>query len=241
VYRLSATGRRTTLILLLGVIAVAIFAIWTLVTQLQDGLSGPEWVTAALMLGILLVAPVVGWTLLEERATTITADADGLTYRSLNGITLRYTWSEVTGLNRASGAPSRWARLFFDNPAPDTTPPPLEQSPTAGPQAAATNQITSSYAPQSVTRDESPAGAPPPLPPAEAEDRDQDMDDAEQRTIPVEVTPPPALRLAGPLIRALWRQAHGGSLPLPAGLENRAALLTTIRAHLALQEPPPPA
>src|SRR4051812_28037001 len=92
VYPMSADGRRTAVILLLGVAAIWIFALWTLVTQAQDGLSGPEWVTAILMLGILLVAPVVGWTLLEERATTITADAEGLTYRSLGGIALRYRW-----------------------------------------------------------------------------------------------------------------------------------------------------
>ncbi len=77
VYRLSPAGRRTALILLLGVAAIWVFALWTLVTQAQDGLSGPEWVTAILMLGILVVAPVVGWTLLEERTTMITTDATG--------------------------------------------------------------------------------------------------------------------------------------------------------------------
>src|SRR5437763_16457277 len=86
VYRLTPDARRTALILLLGVAAIWVFALWTLITQAQDGLSGPEWVTAALMLGILLVAPVVGWTLLEERAATLTTDANGLTYRPLNGI-----------------------------------------------------------------------------------------------------------------------------------------------------------
>src|SRR5262249_3021614 len=92
VYRPTPDAPRTALILLLGVGALGVFAAWTLITQAQDGLSGPEWVTAVLMVGILLVAPVVGWTLLEERAATLTADADGLTYRSLNGIHLRYTW-----------------------------------------------------------------------------------------------------------------------------------------------------
>ena len=94
-------GRRTALILLLGVAAIWVFACWTLVTQAQDGLSGPEWVTAVLMLGILVVAPVVGWTLLEERAATITSDATGLTYRSITGIHLTYAWPEITGLGAA--------------------------------------------------------------------------------------------------------------------------------------------
>src|SRR5215204_1835892 len=115
VYRMSAEARRTALILLLGVGAVAIFAVWTLLTQAEDGLSGPEWVTAALMLGILALAPVVGRNLLEERAVTITADTAGLTYRSLGGIELRYAWPEVTGLDPAPPARSRWARLFFDD------------------------------------------------------------------------------------------------------------------------------
>ena len=43
------------------------------------------------------------------------------------------------------------------------------------------------------------------------------------------------------LLQALWRQAHGATLPLPGELENRAALLATIRAHVAPQESPPPA
>ena len=241
VYRMSAAGRRTALILLLGVGAVAIFAVWTLVTQVEGGLSGPEWVTAGLMLGILALAPVVGWTLLEERAATITTDATGLTYRSLGGIELRYRWPEVTGLDPAPPARSRWARLFFDDPASETTPPDLEQSPTAGPKAARTNQITHSNAPLAVPRDETPAGPTPPLPPAEAEDRAQDIVDAEQRTIPVQVSPPPAARLTSPVTRALWQQAHGPTLPLPAGLEGRDTLIATIRAQLTPRESPPPA
>src|SRR3954471_17204410 len=153
VYPMSAEGRRTAVILLLGVAAIWIFALWTLVTQAQDGLSGPEWVTAILMLGILGVAPVVGWNLLEERATTITADVGGLTYRSLGGITLRYTWPEITGLDAAPSRPARWARLFMDSPAPATAPPTLAQRPPAGPMAATTQQINSSYASPTVQND----------------------------------------------------------------------------------------
>jgi hypothetical protein len=184
---------------------------------------------------------VVGWNLLEERATTITAGATGLTYRSLGGIELRYAWPEVTGLDPAPPARSRWARLFFDDPASETTPANLAQSPTAGPKAAPTNQITRSNAPLSGTPDETPAGPSPPRPPAAAEDRAQDTVDAEQRTIPVQVHPPPAARLSSPVTRALWQQAHGPTLPLPAGLEDRAALIATIRAQLAPRESPPPA
>ena len=144
IYRLSAAGRRTALILLLGVAAVWVFAAWTLVTQALDGLSGPEWVTALLMLGILVVAPVVGWTLLEERSATITADAHGLTYRSITGIHLAYAWPEITGLDPAPAQPSRWARLFMDDPASEGMPPTTEQSPAAGRNAALTHQSNNS-------------------------------------------------------------------------------------------------
>ena len=237
VYRLSPTGRRTALILLLGVAAVWVFAAWSLVTQALDGLSGPEWVTAVLMVGILIVAPVVGWTLLEERSATITADTQGLTYRSINGIALTYTWPEITGLDPAPAQPSRWARLFMDNPAPATVPPTPEQSLPAGRKADMTNQSNSSNASQAGTRDDTRAGPQA----AEPAAPDPEANAAPARTVPVAVAPPPAARLANPLLQALWRQAHGATLPLPGELENRAALLATIRAHVAPQESPPPA
>jgi hypothetical protein len=237
-YRLSAAGRRTALILLLGVVAVWVFAAWTLVTQALDGLSGPEWVTALLMLGILVVAPVVGWTLLEERSATITADAHGLTYRSITGIHLAYTWPEITSLDPTPAQPSRWARLFMDNPASEGMPPTTEQRPAAGRNAALTHQSNnSSNASPTGIDDDSPLSESP----AEAEDRDAAADEAHTRPIPVAVTPPPAARIAGPVIGALWRQAHGDTLPLPGELENRAALLATIRAHRQPQESSPPA
>jgi len=237
VYRLSPAGRRTALILLLGVAAVWVFAAWSLVTQALDGLSGPEWVTAVLMLGILVVAPVVGWTLLEERGATITTDAQGLTYRSITGIHLAYTWPEVTGLDATPAPPSRWARLFMDDSAPATVPPTMEPSPSAGRKAAMTDQSNSNNASRTGISDDSPPGEPA----AEAEDRDEATYEAHTRTIPVTVAPPPASRITNPVIQALWRQAHGVTLPLPGELENRAAVLATIRAHLAPQESPPPA
>src|SRR5713101_7581337 len=61
VYPMSRQGRRQALILLLGVITIWIFALWSLITILQDGVNGVEWVSMVLMLGLLLVAPVVAW------------------------------------------------------------------------------------------------------------------------------------------------------------------------------------
>lgn len=238
VYHLSAAGRRTALILVLGVAAVWVFAAWTLVTQALDGLSGPEWVTALLMLGILVVAPVVGWTLLEERSTVITADAHGLAYRSITGIHLAYAWSEVTDQAPAPARPARWVRLFMDDSASAGMPLPTEQSPAAGPKAAMTHQSTTSNnaSPTGIDDDSPPDGSP-----ADAEDRNAAADEAHTRTIPVTVTPPPAARIASPVIRALWRQAHGDTLPLPGELENRAAILAMIRAHRPTPESSPPA
>src|SRR5437763_8289767 len=87
-YPMSRQGRRQALILLLGVVTVWIFALWTLITILQDGVTGVEWVSLALMLGLLVVAPVVAWTLLEEANSSITIRDSGICYRTLAGINL---------------------------------------------------------------------------------------------------------------------------------------------------------
>src|SRR5207245_6632727 len=83
VYPMSRQGRRQALILLLGVVTMWIFALWTLITILQDGITGVEWVSLALMLGLLVVAPVVAWTLLEEANSSITFSDAGICYRTL--------------------------------------------------------------------------------------------------------------------------------------------------------------
>src|SRR6476661_4055606 len=91
-YRLAPEARRTTLVLLLGVLAIAIFAIWSLIALLSGGLQGPEWVSALLMLAILGLSPLVAWGLLAEYNATILTDTAGLTYRTIGGITLTYPW-----------------------------------------------------------------------------------------------------------------------------------------------------
>src|SRR5690349_10356952 len=77
VYPMSREGRRQAIILLLGVASIWVFALWSLVTILQDGVSGVEWVSGLLMLCILLVAPIVAWTLLEEANSRISTDPEG--------------------------------------------------------------------------------------------------------------------------------------------------------------------
>src|SRR3954470_16845508 len=95
-YAMSREGRRQAYILLLGVASIWIFALWTLITILQDGVSGVEWVSLLLMLGLLVVAPVVGWTLLEEAGTRIEVSDGGIRYASLGGIDLFYKWDELS-------------------------------------------------------------------------------------------------------------------------------------------------
>ena len=129
-YPMSAEGRRQAIILLLGVLSLAIFALWSLVNLLQDGLSDVEWVTAAFMLAIFLVSPLVLWTLLEEANAVVTSNAAGLTYRTLGGVSLQYKWPDVTGLKPKQGR-SKLSRFFLGD---DTAPPP--PPPTAAGAAA---------------------------------------------------------------------------------------------------------
>src|ERR1043165_4768822 len=112
VYPMSRQGRRQAILLLLGVASIWIFALWTLITILQDGVNGVEWVSLLLMLGMLVVAPVVAWTLLEEANARIVTDNEGIKYRTIAGITLSYNWEEVQGLKSKEGR-SRIARFFL--------------------------------------------------------------------------------------------------------------------------------
>ena len=223
IYRMSAEGRRTAWILLMGVVTIWIFALWTLITQLQGGLSGPEWVTALLMVGILLVAPVVGWTLWEEQAAVITLDEQGLTYRSLPGLDLRYAWSQVAGVAEPAAGPGRWARLFMDDPAPAAAPSTEESSPSTGRKA----EPESNHISRMEANADAVAGA------GTAADLDGEGTDDARQAIPIRVMPPPAGRIANPVLRALWRQAHGDSLPLPSGLTDRPTVVAAIRARTA--------
>lgn len=112
IYALSREGRRTAIILLLGVASIWIFALWSLITILDDGISGVEWVSAFLMLGILVVAPMVAWTLLEEINSRISVSDTDVRYRSLGGIDLAYSWDDLTGFQQA-GQRGKVARFFL--------------------------------------------------------------------------------------------------------------------------------
>ncbi len=112
IYALSREGRRTAIIQMLGVASIWIFALWSLITILDDGISGVEWVSAFLMLGILVVAPMVAWTLLEEINSRISVSDIGLRYRSLGGIDLAYLWDDLTDFQQAEKR-GKVARFFL--------------------------------------------------------------------------------------------------------------------------------
>jgi hypothetical protein len=111
-YPMSKEGRRQAIILLLGVMSIWVFGLWTLITILQDGITGVEWVSGLLMLGILVVAPLVAWTLLEEANSRFTTDESGITYSTLGGISLKYAWADIAGF-KDKGRKGRLARFFL--------------------------------------------------------------------------------------------------------------------------------
>jgi hypothetical protein len=120
-YPMSREGRRQALVLFVGAVSIWVFALWTFVTILENGITGVEWMSSVLMLGILLVAPMVGWALLEEaysRVTTSGGSGGGIRYRTLAGIDLTYSWEEVAGF-KSKRSRGRVARFFLGNEGED--------------------------------------------------------------------------------------------------------------------------
>ncbi len=115
-YRLSATGRRTTIILLLSALAIWGFALWsfrstldisynplefwpTLRASINAGLSISQIVPALLMLVLIVATPLLIWNLLEEWSSAYTPTDDGLHFAAL-GITIVYPWEDIRSLRR---------------------------------------------------------------------------------------------------------------------------------------------
>ncbi len=111
-FPISREGRRQAIVLLLGVITIWIFALWSLISALDGGLGGVEMVTSLLMLGILVVAPLVAWTLLEEANSRYNLDDEGIRYHSIAGIDLEYRWDELSGFE-SKRSRGRLARFFL--------------------------------------------------------------------------------------------------------------------------------
>lgn len=115
-YRLSSSGRRTSLILLVGALIVWAFALWTFRSTLgisynpvefwgtlrqsvEQGLTISQIVPALLMLMLIVATPLVIWNLLEEWSATYTPGEAGLRFEAL-GIALTYPWRSITGMRR---------------------------------------------------------------------------------------------------------------------------------------------
>lgn len=115
-YRLSARGRQTTILLLIGALAIWGFALWSfrdtlqlsydprlfldsLNTTIQKGLPVSKLIPAFLMLVLIIATPLLIWNLLEEWAARYTPTNEGLHFSSL-GISLTYPWDAIQAIRR---------------------------------------------------------------------------------------------------------------------------------------------
>ena len=119
-YRLSSSGRRTALILLVGALIIWAFALWTFRRTLGisynpllfwsslraavqgengQGLSIGQIVPALLMLVLIVATPLVIWNILEEWAAAYTPTDAGLRFASL-GVDLTYPWAGIGAIRR---------------------------------------------------------------------------------------------------------------------------------------------
>ncbi len=224
-YNISRQGRRQAVILLLGVVSIWIFALWTLITILLGDVSWAGWVSLLLMLAILVVAPVVVWTLLEEAYSGIVTRGTGIEYRSLAGIALAYDWHEITGFKPETGK-GRIAKFFLGKDSDEVDINDKKVS-NAG---AAELRPGDNNAGETVAN-EGAAGS------SDGDDAEvADTDEDEQGTLLLAVRDDHASRIANPVVRFLHRQAHGRAVPIYGGLEGRRELLDEIAQHSVKRE-----
>src|SRR5215213_2305050 len=113
-YRISSSGRRTALILLVGALIIWIFALWTfgstlgidpiafwstLRASIEQGLSISQLVPALLMLVLIVATPLVIWNICEELAAAYTPTEDGLRFSAL-GVRLLVPWAGISAIRR---------------------------------------------------------------------------------------------------------------------------------------------
>ena len=95
-----------TLILMAGAALLWVFALSVLRTTLGIGeqdfdpsaLGAGQLIPAAVLVVMLVAAPLLLWSLWEEWSTSYTVGDDGLTYRTVRGITLHYPWTAIREL-----------------------------------------------------------------------------------------------------------------------------------------------
>jgi len=222
---MSREGKRQAYILLAGVASIWIFALWTLITILQDGVSGVEWVSLLLMLGMIVVAPVVAWALLEEASARIETGKQGIRYTGMGGIDLSYEWGEVSG--PMPKGPNKLARFFLgsDDPAQSDT---ISNNKVSNIEAGDLRHevVVNERVQQSISGD------------AQSSNPEEDTDeDGEPETILLSV-PDRSGRIANPVSRFLHRQVHGSTLPVYGNIDGRAELLGEIASHVPLKASP---
>jgi hypothetical protein len=115
-YRISPSGRRTALILLVGALIIWSFALWTFGSTLgisynpvefwgtlrqsvEQGLSISQIVPALLMLVLIVATPLVIWNIIEELAAAYMPAEDGLHFAA-PGIKLIYPWEGIAAIRR---------------------------------------------------------------------------------------------------------------------------------------------
>jgi hypothetical protein len=113
-YRISSSGRRTALILLVGALVIWVFALWTfgstlginplafwstLRANIEQGLSISQLVPALLMLVLIVATPLVIWNICEELAAAYTPTDDGLRFAAL-GVELVVPWAGISAIRR---------------------------------------------------------------------------------------------------------------------------------------------
>ena len=117
-YRLTAAGRRLTLILIAAAVLLWIFAIWalqgalgiryldlstTLRATLEDGLGAGQLIPTGILLVMAVAAPLLLWSLWEEWMTRYTLADDGLRYRTVPGVALHYPWTAIREIRSSDG------------------------------------------------------------------------------------------------------------------------------------------
>ncbi len=116
-YRLSATGRRTTLLLLVAGLIIWAFALWSfrsslnidynplnfissLSASIEQGLNISQIVPALLMLVLIVATPLLIWNLIEEWGAGYTPEDDGLRFTAPGGINILYPWDDLAMLRQ---------------------------------------------------------------------------------------------------------------------------------------------
>lgn len=100
-YTLSAHGRRTAVILLIGALIIWLFALWTLgttIANLPNDSSIGVIVPALLMLVLVVATPLVIWNIVEEWGASYQALNEGLLFRT-QGVALMIPWADIQALH----------------------------------------------------------------------------------------------------------------------------------------------